>query len=145
MVIREEMSTLSNEGRYGYAPREKPENSFCLMFETCNDVGVFMGKSKICRVNDYSCKLEVDCLAGCKLQCDWRFTPNEDKFKNSFKVGKKTSSGVGNNVSERKEISQRDQKGGTAIVAMGIFVSYELYVGCNYTGLGRRSWILVGS
>ena len=52
---------------------------------------------------------------------------------------------VGNNVTERKEISQMDQKGGTAMVAMGRFTSYVLDVGCDYTGLGRWSWILVGS
>ena len=31
------------------------------------------------------------------------------------------------------------------MVAMGRFASYVLEVGCDYTGLGRWSWILVGS
>ena len=52
---------------------------------------------------------------------------------------------IGNIVTECNEISQRDQKGETAMVSIGRFVSYGLDVGCDYTGLGRWSWILVGS
>ena len=110
--------TLLTEERYGYAPRAKSENSFCLMFEDSNSLGVFTGKSKIRMVNDLISRYEVDCLAGCKVQNDWRFSPEEDKFKKLFRVGKQTRSVAGNNVTECKEISQRDQKGGTAIVAM---------------------------
>ena len=62
-----------------------------------------------------------------------------------FGVGKQTRSVVGNNVTERKNISQGGQKRGTAMVVIWRFSSYDLDVGCNYTGLGRWSWILVGS
>ena len=82
------MSTLLKEGRYGYAPREKPENPFPLMFENFNSLGVFTGKSKIRRINGLVSMYEVDCLAGCELQCDWIFAPEEDKFKKMFGVGK---------------------------------------------------------
>ena len=58
-AIHREVSTLLKEGRCVYVPREKPENSCCLIFEYFNSLGVFMGKSKIHRVNDLVSKYEV--------------------------------------------------------------------------------------
>ena len=87
-AIHGDVSTLLKQGRCGYAPSESLDNSFCLMSGNFNSLGVFTGKSKPCRVNDLASKYKVDCLAGCKLQYEGRFAPEEDKFRTLFGVGK---------------------------------------------------------
>ena len=57
-AIHEEVSTLIKEGRYGYAPRKKPENSFRLMFENFNSLGVFTGRARFAGL--------ITCLASMK-------------------------------------------------------------------------------
>ena len=56
--------------KYGYVPVEKPLNSFCLMFENWNGLGIFMHNAKIKRINDLLRKYDVNCIAGCKTRVD---------------------------------------------------------------------------
>ena len=80
-------NALATEGQYGHAPREKADNCFRLMFENWNSLCIFTKRKKIQQVNDLITKYEVDCIAGCESQCDWRFATEEEKCENLFGVG----------------------------------------------------------
>ena len=72
-AIHREVTELSKTGKYGHAPREKPNDTFRLMYENWNSLGVFTGDRKIRQINKLATDYEVDTIAGCESQCDWRF------------------------------------------------------------------------
>jgi len=141
-LIHHQVAELLRTGKYGHAPRLKPDNCFCLMFENWNSLGVFTRKDKINQINDMSRQYEVDMIAGCETQADWRFAPEEQQFENLFGVGQNSRSVVGYN---KTESLSRDQKGGTAMMALGRLSGFVLATGSDHTNLGRWSWVLVGS
>ena len=53
-------------------------------------LGDIYGTGKINGINDLIHKYEVDCVAGCELQCDWRFAEENSQFRNLFGQGKQT-------------------------------------------------------
>ena len=141
-AIHREMRELLATGTYGYAPRGKPDDVFRLMFENWNSLGVFTGNRKIARINRLATEYEVDAIAGLETQCDWRFAENDRQFGELFGVGKQKRSVVGYN---KREKAGRDQKGGTAMMAMGRMSAFIIDTGVDHTELGRWSWILVGA
>ena len=44
--IHKQVADLLKEGKYGYAPGEKPDNCFWLMFENYKSLGIFTGQGK---------------------------------------------------------------------------------------------------
>ena len=105
-------------------------------------MGVFTGDRKISRVNKLATEYDADGIAGCESQCDWRFADQDRQFCELFGKGKKKRTDVGHNVRER---TVRDQKGGTAMMALGRMSGYVLDTGVDDTGLGRWSWIRLGA
>lgn len=92
-----------------------------ILFENFNSLGVFTGDSKISAVDKLCRGFKTDILAGCEVQCDWRFVEDEDrKFHNLFGAGMDTKSVVGYNTTEK---TVRDQKGGTAMMAFDRFAA----------------------
>ncbi len=59
------------------------------MFENWNSLGVFTGQKKVDRVNRLIKQYDVDTVAGCEAQCDWRFADKDSQFKELFAFGKK--------------------------------------------------------
>ena len=146
LSVVKEVKKLLQEKQYGYAPREKPDNAFRLMFENWNSLGAFgKSKHKIDDINALLKKYDVDCLAGCETQADWSFATEEEKFKNLFGLRQDTRCQVGYNTTEEKELRQRCQYGGTAMMTLGRLSTFVIDSGTDFTGLGRWTWILVGS
>ena len=85
---------------------------------------------------------EVDALAGCEMQCDWRFAEHDRQFDELFGVGKQKRSAVGYNVQEK---ALRNQKGGTAMMTMGRMSAFVVKTGVDDTKLERWSWSLMGA
>ena len=144
-AVHEEVKALLREGKYGHAPRHKPNNSFRLMFENWNSLGVFTGERKIRRINDMVRQYEVDCLAGCEAQVDWRFAKEDERFEHLFGRTTRTRHVTANNTTNRKELCQRNQYGGTAMMTFGRLSGFVLDRGKDETNLGRWCWILVGT
>ena len=142
VAIHQELHDLLRTGNYGHVPREKPDNCFRVMFENWNSLGVFTGDGKIGRINRMATEYDVDALAGCESQCDWRFADHDRQFDELFGVGKQKRSAVGYNVQEK---ALRNQKGGTAMMTMGRMSSFVVETGVDDTKLGRWSWSLMGA
>ena len=134
-MAREHRETLESD-KYGYIPREKPNDAWRLMFENWNSLGIFTGQSKVAKINRLCKHYSVDTLAGCEAQCDWRQVEEyESRFENVFGAGQQYKKwSVGHNVTER---TVRDQKGGTAMMTMGRLAKHVIGSGCDHTGLGR--------
>ena len=122
-TVASEVRELGKEDRYGFIPREKPDDVYRLMFENWNSLGVFTGTSKISKLDRIAKHYEVDTMAGCEAQCDWRYAEYEQQFRNLFAFGKRTKSVVGHNITER---TVRDQKGGTAMMTFGRMTSHVM-------------------
>ncbi|KAL3780888.1 hypothetical protein HJC23_009934 [Cyclotella cryptica] len=118
MTDRREMEQLVHllqDGGAGYMPRKKRSGWVRIMFENWNSLGIFTHGWKMDRLNQLVKDLQVDVVAGCI---------------------------AANNVTE---VINRDQMGGTAVTAIGRLSDVVTAVGCDVTGLGRWSWIRVGT
>ena len=76
-----EIKKLETEERYGYFPLEKPNDDYRILFENWNSLGVFTGNDKINKIDGLVKHYQVDTLAGCEVQCDWRKAERERHFK----------------------------------------------------------------
>ena len=90
-------------------------------------------------------EFNVDILAGSETQCDWRQATAESQFNEIFAPGVPKRSVTGYNITEKKEKCPWDQRGGTAMMALDRVSAHVIDTGADYTGLGRWSWILLGS
>jgi hypothetical protein len=81
-------------------------------------------------------------LAGCKTQADWRQATKEQQFRNIIGIGMETWSVISQNINEWMK---RNQHGGCAMMPMGRFSAKVVESGVNPSGLGRWSWLKVGS
>ena len=142
--VHQEVQHLIQTGRYGYAPREKPDDTIRLMVENWNSLGVFTGKSKVSRVNSLLRSFEVDVIAGSETQCDWRQVEQDSRFEDLIAPGVSKRVSVGHNITEPVDETPRAQMGGTAMAALGRLSASVIDTGQDHTGLGRWSWILVG-
>jgi hypothetical protein len=136
------MAKLSNDGKYGHAPQEKPSNSIRIVMENFNSLCVTSGNKKITTINNLCHNFKFDVLCGCKTQIDWRIVPRSRWFDKLFGVGTKTRSIVAHNINERMLINQY---GGCAIMAMNSISAEVQNTGVDSTGLGRWCWIRLGS
>jgi hypothetical protein len=94
------------------------------------------------RLNHLITSLQVDVIAGCESQCDWRLVPPDQQFLHILAPGTTKSGVAANNVNEP---INRDQTGGMAIAAIGRLGDVVTSSGYNPTGLGQWSWIQLGS
>ena len=133
---------LLQDGGVGYMPRKKGGGWVRLMFENWNSLGVGTHGWKVDRLNQMIKDLNVDVIAGCESQCHWNLVPAQKQFMQLICPGMSTRGIAANN---RNETINRDQMGGTAIAAIGRLSDVVTEVGCDITGLGRWSWIRVGT
>ncbi|KAL3803357.1 hypothetical protein HJC23_009321 [Cyclotella cryptica] len=133
---------LLKDGGVGFMPERKAGGWIRLMFENWNSLGISTHTWKIDRLNHLITSLQVDVIAGCESQCDWRLVPPHQQFLHLLAPGNTKSGIASNNVNER---INRDQAGGTAIAAIGRLGDVVKTSGCDRTGLGRWSWIQLAS
>ncbi len=76
-TVATEVRDMVKETRYGYIPREKPDDAYRLMYESWNSLGVYTGTAKISKLDCLVKQYQVDTLAGCETQCDWRYAEYE--------------------------------------------------------------------
>ena len=60
-----ECKMLDAEERYGYFPREKPNDAYRLYYKKNNSLGVFTCNDKINKIDRLAKYYQVDTLAGC--------------------------------------------------------------------------------
>ncbi len=130
------------EPAYGKAPREKPDNYIRVMMGNFNSLGFFTKGTKINSLNKLCRQFNIDILAGCKTQADWRQATKEQQFRNIIGVGMETRSMVAHNINERL---QRNQHGGCAMMAMGRFSANVVESRVDPYGLGHWCRLKVGS
>ena len=79
-IVSQETEQVVKEDRYGYFPREKPDDAVRLMYENWNSLGIFTGDKKITTIDGLVKRYQVDILAGCETQCDWRQAERSRRF-----------------------------------------------------------------
>jgi hypothetical protein len=137
-----QLITLLQEGGVGYMPSKKSDGWVCLMFENWNSLGLFTHSWKIDRLNYLIRDLQVDLIAGCETQCDWRFVPPHRQFTQLLCPGTSTVAVAANNINES---INREQMGGTALAAIGRLSDIVTDKGCDDTGLARWTWLKIGN
>lgn len=139
--IDAQVNSFWKDGQYGHAPKEKDDDLIRIYFENFNSLSLFStGKSqrrKMRRLNQILKEYRADCMAGVELCTDWRFVEHNQRFLELFGKGTQVRGIASNNVTDRK--INRDQHGGTSILALDRFASFVQEVGYDETG-----WIKVG-
>ncbi len=116
--VSQQIEDFFREPAYGKAPWEKPDNCICVMMENFNSLGIFIKGTKINSLNKLCRQFNIDILAGCNTQVDWRQATNEQQFRNTIGVRMETRSILAHNINEWM---QQNQHGGCAMMAMGRF------------------------
>ena len=140
-IVQRDVSAFLRGHAYGTVPKTKPPHVLRWYFENMNSLCVFTDRRKIRTLNSILTAYQVDGLAGCELQADWRFANAEQHWKNLFGRGQETRSQVGHDTNEKLS---RNQKGGTAMSTISHLSVSVIETGCDYHKLGRWTWILVG-
>ena len=112
------------------------------MFENWNSLGVFTHTWKVDRLKYLIKHLDIDLLAGCEVQCDWTFVDQSSRFPDLLSQAQAIKGLASHNTTER---IQREQMGGTAVAATGRLVDIVSETGSDPTGLGRWTWLKLGS
>ena len=146
--VYHELSTLTANGSDGCLSQVKPDNVVRLMYENFSCLSLFVQGPKkhvkIQQLNKIITDYSVDVIAGCETRTNWRYVNKEEsRFTNLFGNGQPTRGNHAHNTNDLK--MKRDQWGGTCITVIGRFASYVTDIGNDSTGLGRWSWIYVGS
>ena len=115
-IVQRDVAAFLSGKAYGTVPKTKPPHVLRWYFENMNSLCVFTHGRKIKTLNDINTAYQVDGVAGCELQADWRFASEEQQWKNLFGRGQETRSQVGYNTNERL---LRNQKGGTGMTTIG--------------------------
>ena len=135
---------LLDDGGVGFLPRTKSTGYTRIMYENWNSLGIgSVGHSwKIDRINQLSQSLDIDIICGVETQCNWDMVPATSQFCNIIGRSKAKKGISGHNIHEK---ICRDQQGGTAIMALGRLTEVIIDLGTDTSGLGRWSWIRVGT
>ena len=100
-IVLTECKRLEAEDMYGYFPREKPNDAHRLYYENFKSLGLCTGNDKIDKIDGLAKHYQVNTLAGCEVQCDWRQVERERKFQNLFAIGNKVRGVVGHNITKK--------------------------------------------
>lgn len=136
------MIELLEDGGVGFLPEKKEIGFVRIMFENWNSLGVFTQSWKMDRLNYLSRRLKVDIVAGCESQCNWSMVDPDHQFLSLLAPGIATKGIAAHN---RHEKIQRDQAGGTAIAGIGRICDIISEKGMDTSGLGRWSWLKLGT
>jgi hypothetical protein len=84
----------------------------------------------------------VNVIAGCKMQVDWRFTkPTKNGFDSIFAQGQQRRGVCACNINE---YDRRDRWGGICLVSVGWISTMVVATGVDMMGLGRWAWTYMG-
>jgi hypothetical protein len=111
-----QLLSLLQEGGVGYMPSDKRDGWVRLMFKNWNSLGIFTEGWKMDRLSHLIRDLQVDVIAGCETQCDWRFVPPHRQLTQLLCPGRSTVAVAANNTNES---INWEQMGGTALAAIG--------------------------
>ena len=136
------MVELLEDGAVGYMPDKKDSGWVWVMFEKWNSLGILTQSWKFDRLNYLIRRLQVDIVAGCESQCNWSMVNPDNQFLPLLAPGTMTK---GISAHNRHENIQRNQTGGTAIAGIGRICDVIKEVGLDDSGLGRWSWIKLGT
>ena len=123
------------EGGTGYLPTYKTNGYIRIMFENWNSLGIFTHSWKIDRINYLIKKHQIDILAGCESQCNWTKVPRHKKLTDIISPGYMKRGITAHNTHEK----------GTAVLGVGRICDLISDKGSDPTGLGRWSWIKLGT
>ena len=139
------MIEFLGDGGVGYMPERKRRGWIRLMFENWNSLGLYTQDWKVDRINYLIKNLSIDVIAGCESQVDWSFVEESKQFLNLFRYGGRAAKGAYSHNSDPDSRFGREQIGGTGIAALGRLCDNVTDSGVDPTGLGRYSWIKLGS
>ena len=71
---------LLEVGGIGHMPSKKRGGMVRIAFENWNSLGVYSNTWKIDKLNGLIKRLQLDIIAGCEVQCDWRFVSPDKQF-----------------------------------------------------------------
>jgi hypothetical protein len=146
--VHREYAATEATGVYSRMSCDKPDDVVRIMYENFSSLSIFtLGPArhkKVRQLNKLISDYSVDLLAGCKTRTDWHFVSSkEDRFCNLFGNGQPTRGVCAFNTNNG--IIKWDQWGGTCITATGRFSSFVTEVRFDASGLGRWTWLYVGS
>ena len=118
-MVQSEVKANNAEDRYGYVPAQKDSNTFRLLYENWNSLGVFAGDDKTTNLNKLVKQYQVDTIAGCETQCDWRQAPVDWQFGELIARGKDKRLVAGRNITILVTNAVRDQRSGASMMTIG--------------------------
>ena len=133
--------SLLREEACGKVDLKKPSNVLRLLFENVNSIGVFAsGRARGQKLNQMRHlikKYDIDVASFVETQVDWRQVRESSLFENLFAVGQDRRTVAANNVTDKKLFTDRNQRGGTAMMTVGRMSVNVKKVDRDETKLGR--------
>ena len=136
-MVQSEVKARNAEHRYGYVLAQKDSNTFRLLYENWNSLGVFAGDDKTTNLNKLVKQYQVDTIAGCEAQCDWGQAPVNWQFGELIARWKDKRLVAGRNITILVTNAVRDQRGGASMMTIGQITKHVVDSGVDPTGLGR--------
>ena len=85
---------------------------------------------------------QIDIVEGCESQCNWTKVPRHRQFSDLISPGYTKRGITAHNTHEN---FHQDQVGGTAVMGVGRLCDLISDMGRDPSGLGRWSWIKLGT
>jgi hypothetical protein len=133
---------LLSAGGTGHLPTHKVSGYVRIMFENWNSLGIFTQSWKMDRINYLIKRHQIDIVTGCESQCNWTKVPRHRQLSDLISPGYITRGITAHNTHEN---FHRDQVGGTAVMGVGRLCDLISDMGRDPSGLGRWSWIKLGT
>jgi len=128
---------------HGYVPKSKPDDVLMLTMENANSLSLFLPEQwKTRKLQNLNNKYEADTTLLNETGTEWNMVPDGKKLSDIFEPGKAKRVAGGFN---RHDTFSRSQYGGTAAIAVSRLSGYVIESKTDSSGLGRWSWMLVGS
>ena len=131
------------KGGHGYVPDSKPDDVLRLTMENAKSLSLFSPEQwKTKKLQNLNNKYEAGATLLNETGTNWNMAPIGKKLSDVFEPGKAKRIATGFN---RHETILRSQYGGTAAIAFSRLSGYVIETKTDSLGLGRWSWLLVGS
>lgn len=141
--IVQEILSQWKQGGHGYVPEVKEDDVVRLTNENVNNLGLYAkGNWKVKKLGNLNNKYQADGTLMQELGTNWSMVPDNLQPDTLFGGAKRSKIVVAHNVHER---FSRCQQGGTAVVAFSRLAGFVQDSGRDKSGLGRYSWVKVGT
>ena len=144
-IVREMVSQWT-QGGHGYIPEDKPDNVLRLSVENANSMSIYHPENwkvkKCCSINN---RYGTDGTLLAEGGVNWAQAPEGKRPSQLFRGARKCRVAAGYNVHESGPEFGRYQHGGTLAAAFTRLTPFVLGTGEDRTGLGRWSWVYVGT